>query len=220
MNDQLKDIRRASPYNIRSSDTSLSMVNIVKARQCALEPTLPPESRGISHYHVLTGKRKKAAKKPTGPRKNEPLATTFPCLFCNHEKSVAVKLDKKAGVGQLSCKVCDQKFQCAVNCLSYTCLPSPHSSGCFMLTVPPDLSAAVDVYSEWVDACDAVAKEDGEDRGSGFAPARVPPPRRSNVGRARDEEEDDNDIINDDDDDDDDGLGGYAGEGIVGDDEY
>ncbi|SZF00440.1 unnamed protein product [Blumeria hordei] len=87
------------------------------------------------------GKRKAAAKKPTGPRKNEPLPTVFPCLFCNHEKSVMVKLDKKAGVGYLNCKVCNQQFQCAVNYLS----------------------AAVDVYSDWVDACDAVAKEDGEE---------------------------------------------------------
>lgn len=46
----------------------------------------------------------------------DPLPTTFTCLFCNHEKSVTVKLDKKAGVGQLDCRICGQKFQCAVNC--------------------------------------------------------------------------------------------------------
>ncbi|POS88041.1 Elf1-domain-containing protein, partial [Erysiphe pulchra] len=86
------------------------------------------------------GKRKAAAKKPVGPRKNAPLPSVFPCLFCNHEKSVMVKLDKKSGVGQLNCKICNQQFQCAVNYLS----------------------AAVDVYSDWVDACDAVAKIDGE----------------------------------------------------------
>ncbi|KAK0728007.1 transcription elongation factor Elf1 like-domain-containing protein [Lasiosphaeria miniovina] len=76
------------------------------------------------------GKRKKSSRKPQGPRKNEPLATVFTCLFCNHEKSVSVKLDKKAGVGTLDCKTCSQKFQCGINYLS----------------------AAVDVYSEWVDA--------------------------------------------------------------------
>ncbi|KAK3373974.1 hypothetical protein B0T24DRAFT_282819 [Lasiosphaeria ovina] len=81
------------------------------------------------------GKRKKSSRKPQGPRKNEPLATVFTCLFCNHEKSVSVKLDKKAGVGTLDCKTCSQKFQCGINYLS----------------------AAVDVYSEWVDAADAVA---------------------------------------------------------------
>jgi transcription elongation factor Elf1 len=40
-------------------------------------------------------------------------------LFCNHENSVAVKLDKKAGVGALECKVCGQKFQCGINCMSH-----------------------------------------------------------------------------------------------------
>jgi len=142
------------------------------------------------------GKRKKAAKKPTGPKKNEPLATTFPCLFCNHEKSVTVKIDKKSGVGQLSCKVCDQKFQCAINYLS----------------------AAVDVYSDWVDACDSVAREGAEDGEHSFqrpAAHRSLGPVPSSGGRIADDDDNDNDII-----DDDDGLGGYGGEGVVADDEY
>lgn len=136
------------------------------------------------------GKRKKAAKKPQTKKKNEPLPTTFPCLFCNHEKSVVVKLDKKAGVGQLACKVCDQKFQCAVNYLS----------------------AGVDVYSEWVDACDAVAKEDGQEAGGHYASTRT---AATGSNRMREEYDDDVDV-------DDDNLGGgagYSGEGIVGDDE-
>ncbi|KAL4917897.1 transcription elongation factor Elf1 like-domain-containing protein [Aspergillus aurantiobrunneus] len=66
----------------------------------------------------------------------EPLPSTFACLFCNHENSIVVKLDKKLGLGHLSCKVCGQRFQTGINYLS----------------------AAVDVYSDWVDACDAVAK--------------------------------------------------------------
>ncbi|KAF5022542.1 hypothetical protein F66182_5375 [Fusarium sp. NRRL 66182] len=90
------------------------------------------------------GKRKSSSK-PMGPKKKDPLPTTFACLFCNHENSVSVKLDKKAGVGQLDCRVCGQKFQCAVNYLS----------------------AAVDVYGEWVDAADAVAKENNADPGYG-----------------------------------------------------
>lgn len=79
-----------------------------------------------------------------------------------------------------------------------------------------DLSAAVDVYSDWVDACDAVAKEHGEGQGAqGVAPPRAPPPVRRPSARAEDEEEDinDDDILNND------GLGGYRGAGIVADDE-
>jgi len=48
-----------------------------------------------------------------------------------------VKLDKKSGIGDLYCKVCGQKFQSNINYLS----------------------AAVDVYSDWIDACESVAQD-------------------------------------------------------------
>ncbi|KAH0609868.1 uncharacterized protein H6S33_012414 [Morchella sextelata] len=131
------------------------------------------------------GKRKKAAKKPTGPKKNEPLATSFSCLFCNHEKAVTCKLDKKAGIGSLSCKVCGQTFQANINYLSH----------------------AIDVYSEWVDACDEVAnpkdKAAGRSAGGGSG-ARS----SSQQNRSRFEGLDD--------DDDDDDLGGGGGGGYGG----
>jgi transcription elongation factor Elf1 len=49
----------------------------------------------------------------------EPLATVFKCVFCNHETSVSVKIDKKMGVGNLSCKSCGQSFQTSTNCTIY-----------------------------------------------------------------------------------------------------
>ncbi|KAI1075250.1 Elf1-domain-containing protein [Whalleya microplaca] len=113
---------------------------------------------------------------------SDPLPTTFTCLFCNHEKSVTVKMDKKAGVGHLDCKVCGQKFQCGINYLS----------------------APVDVYSEWVDAADAVAKGDAAARGS----ESIPPQRSARqtaADRYANEDEDDH---------------RYEGEGIVADDEF
>ncbi|KAF1915331.1 transcription elongation factor Elf1 like-domain-containing protein [Ampelomyces quisqualis] len=82
------------------------------------------------------GKRKSSSK-PQGPKKKDKLPTTFPCLFCNHENSVSVSIEKKSGVGNLQCKVCGQTFQTNINYLS----------------------APVDVYADWIDACDAVAKE-------------------------------------------------------------
>ncbi|KAI1491124.1 Elf1-domain-containing protein [Biscogniauxia mediterranea] len=130
-------------------------------------------------YESTMGKRKKSSRKPQGPKKNEPLPTQFTCLFCNHEKAVSVKMDKKAGVGQLDCKVCGQKFQCAINYLS----------------------APVDVYSEWVDAADAVAKEDMNARGAGQASSQR---RRPATNRDADDDEDDR---------------RYEGEGIVDDDD-
>jgi len=126
------------------------------------------------------GKRKSSSK-PQGPKKRDPLPTTFTCLFCNHEKSVEVKLDKKAGCGWLDCRVCGQKFQCAINYLS-----SP-----------------IDVYSEWVDAADAVAAEAREtekSRGAGSSSSK----RVGGVSQRIDEDEEER---------------GYDGEDIIADDE-
>ncbi|ODV93922.1 hypothetical protein PACTADRAFT_51669 [Pachysolen tannophilus NRRL Y-2460] len=82
------------------------------------------------------GKRKKSTRKPVKKVK-EVLETQFSCLFCNHEKSVVCTLDKKNSVGSLHCKICGQNFQTPIN----------------------TLSQPVDIYSDWVDACEAVAEE-------------------------------------------------------------
>lgn len=129
------------------------------------------------------GKRKKSSRKPQGPKKREGLSKEFTCLFCNHEKSVNVKLDKKAGVGQLSCAVCGQQFQCGIH----------------------TLMEAIDVYSEWVDAADAVAKEAANDRATGSSTSHARPGARAPIAnREIDDEEDDR---------------RYEGEGIVADDD-
>ncbi|KAI3400179.1 hypothetical protein diail_4064 [Diaporthe ilicicola] len=136
------------------------------------------------------GKRKKSSRQPQGKKRvalrgfqGDPLPTVFTCLFCNHENSVTVKIDKKAGVGSLECKVCAQRFQCTVNYLS----------------------AAVDVYGEWVDAAEEVAKD-----GSGAAAVRD----YAEASRATRKE--DRDTANNSDD----GHQQYSGDGIVPDDEY
>lgn len=41
--------------------------------------------------------------------------TSFTCLFCHHEKSVTVRMDRKEGVANLVCRVCDQRYQSKVN---------------------------------------------------------------------------------------------------------
>lgn len=87
------------------------------------------------------------------------------------------------------------------------------------LTCLADLSAAVDVYSDWVDACDAVAKEGGEEGGGDFAPSRAPASGRQSGGKARDDDDEDDD--NDDDImADEDGLGNYRRGSVAADDEY
>ncbi|KIR28855.1 hypothetical protein I309_02350 [Cryptococcus deuterogattii LA55] len=82
------------------------------------------------------GKRK-AAKKPVAKKKAEPLSSVFKCLFCNHDKAVNVKLDKATMFGHLHCKVCGQKYSTPIN----------------------NLSAAVDVYCDWVDACEDIRQQ-------------------------------------------------------------
>ena len=67
----------------------------------------------------------------------------------------------------------------------------------------------MDVYADWVDACDAVAKEDGA--AADGAHDKGPTGDRP---RARNEDDDD-DIIDDEDDE-----VGYGGEGAAADDEY
>ncbi|ODQ77108.1 hypothetical protein BABINDRAFT_169452 [Babjeviella inositovora NRRL Y-12698] len=81
------------------------------------------------------GKRKSSAKPQA--KVKQVLDTTFQCLFCNHEKSIICTLDKRNSIGQLHCKICGQTFQTPLN----------------------SLSQPVDVYSDWVDACEAVAEE-------------------------------------------------------------
>ncbi|KAK5107324.1 hypothetical protein LTR62_001379 [Meristemomyces frigidus] len=86
------------------------------------------------------GKRKKSSRTPQGPKKREPLATTFKCPFCNHESSVTVQIDKKNHIGTLDCRQCAQHYQA-----------SNDMKG---------LMQPVDVYFEWVDACEEVAKNE------------------------------------------------------------
>ncbi|KAM9900127.1 hypothetical protein OXX59_008989 [Metschnikowia pulcherrima] len=87
------------------------------------------------------GKRKTAAK-PVKKVKQK-LDINFRCLFCNHEKSVICTMDKRNGIGDLHCKICGQSFQTAINSLSHP----------------------VDIYSDWIDACEDLA-EDNEGTGS------------------------------------------------------
>ncbi|KAI7862557.1 transcription elongation factor Elf1 like-domain-containing protein [Spinellus fusiger] len=80
------------------------------------------------------GKRK--AKRKVAKKLKDKLDVQFNCLFCNHEKSVDVKLDHTNKVGHLSCKICDITWQCPINVLD----------------------EPVDVYSAWIDACEDVNK--------------------------------------------------------------
>ncbi|KAJ2553833.1 hypothetical protein EV175_002798 [Coemansia sp. RSA 1933] len=86
------------------------------------------------------GKRKSSRKivKKERPK----LETVFPCLFCNHEKTIQVAMDKEHKVGNLKCKVCGAAYQAAIN----------------------HLSEPVDVYGEWIDACEEAKQREMEEQ--------------------------------------------------------
>ncbi len=57
-------------------------------------------------------------------------------------------------MGNLACKSCGQNFQTSINCefpRVVTDVPANRSI---------DLTQPVDVYADWIDACDAVAKDE------------------------------------------------------------
>ncbi|KAL6631625.1 Elf1-domain-containing protein [Neocallimastix sp. 'constans'] len=76
------------------------------------------------------GKRK--AKRKQVVRKRPVLDTQFNCLFCNHEKSISVKMIHETKVGELKCRICGANYQSPINSLSHP----------------------IDVYSDWIDACE------------------------------------------------------------------
>ncbi|KXJ08361.1 transcription elongation factor 1 homolog [Exaiptasia diaphana] len=76
--------------------------------------------------------RRRSKRKPEPKKRREPLDVQFNCPFCNHEKSCEVKIDRIKNMGYISCRVCLESFQSVVNYLS----------------------EPVDVYSDWIDACE------------------------------------------------------------------
>ncbi|KAJ7582683.1 transcription elongation factor Elf1 like-domain-containing protein [Mycena floridula] len=112
------------------------------------------------------GKRKKSSRKPTQAKQKAPLDTAFTCLFCHHDKSVTVRLDRKEGVAQLVCKVCDQRYQSKVN----------------------HLTEPIDIYSEWIDAADAAQKDEPVARRP--APSSSRPAAAAVSGAESDDDED------------------------------
>eukprot|EP00052_Salpingoeca_macrocollata_P035299 m.14238 g.14238 ORF g.14238 m.14238 type:complete len:149 (+) comp7800_c0_seq1:136-582(+) len=86
--------------------------------------------------------RKKSKRKAPPKKSAGKLATQFSCPFCNHENACEVKIDKTRNFGTVTCKVCSESFQ----------------------TRTTYLSEPIDVYTSWIDACEAA--EAGEAAGS------------------------------------------------------
>ncbi|GBG63319.1 hypothetical protein CBR_g37676 [Chara braunii] len=78
------------------------------------------------------GKRKSS--KPPPKKAVQKVPTVFSCPFCNHDGSVECKLNFVNQVGELVCRICQEKFRMTID----------------RLTEP------IDVYSEWIDECERV----------------------------------------------------------------
>ncbi|KAK2196122.1 bifunctional Transcription elongation factor 1 superfamily/Transcription elongation factor 1 [Babesia duncani] len=66
-------------------------------------------------------------------RRRGKLDKEFLCHFCQHERSVAIKIDMQSGLGLLNCRICGVKFSTRI-----TSLDEP-----------------IDVYTVWIDRCRA-----------------------------------------------------------------
>ncbi|GAA6052070.1 hypothetical protein JCM3770_006614 [Rhodotorula araucariae] len=91
------------------------------------------------------GKRKSSKKPQT--RIKQVLDKSFRCVFCAHQGSVTCKLDNKNKIGRLDCKDCGQSFQTDIT----------------------HLTEPVDLYSQWIDACEEANPVDREPSSGGGA---------------------------------------------------
>ena len=82
--------------------------------------------------------RRKSRKKPPSTKRKEGVPKNFDCPFCNHEKSVECRIDKQRKLGIIVCTVCGADYKTTIDVLT----------------------EAVDVYSEWIDACEEAKNED------------------------------------------------------------
>eukprot|EP01111_Echinosteliopsis_oligospora_P002281 TRINITY_DN1334_c0_g1_i1.p1 TRINITY_DN1334_c0_g1~~TRINITY_DN1334_c0_g1_i1.p1 ORF type:complete len:132 (-),score=34.04 TRINITY_DN1334_c0_g1_i1:198-593(-) len=120
------------------------------------------------------GGKKKSSKPP--PKKKRPtVPKTFKCPFCDHDESCSCVMQKDSGIGKIQCGVCSAFFQTNIT----------------------DLSDPIDVYSAWIDACEAAntapderERERDRDRSRGRDRERERE-RSSSRGRGRQDPSDD-----------------------------
>lgn len=84
------------------------------------------------------GRRKSKAK--VIKKKRATVPKIFDCPFCNHAKCVECVLNMHKSIGTIKCRICDTKFQTSIN----------------FLTEP------IDIFSEWIDECEAINAADAE----------------------------------------------------------
>eukprot|EP01082_Thalassiosira_pseudonana_P006731 g5757.t1 g5757 contig20:100677-101405(-) len=92
---------------------------------------------------------KKGKKAPVQTKKKVTLAKRFKCPFCANEDVVEAKMDLKNGTGSLACRICSASYQ----------MPIHH------------LHEPIDVFSEWLDDCEAAERGEVAAASAGAAAA-------------------------------------------------
>ena len=127
-----KRLQRVRERELIAEHHLTSICSATEAQWAAVSAISSTLHLGFTNNHNIMGKRKKSSRKPAPSRKKDPLGTlsacdllysshsrladtTFTCLFCHHDNSVTVKVDRKEGLAQLMCRVCDQRYQSKVN---------------------------------------------------------------------------------------------------------
>lgn len=117
----------------------------------------------------------------------------FRCLFCQHHGSVLCKMDRSNRIGRLDCKDCMQSFQAAItrelSCRLSCLLQCPRAKPVSRSRAA--LDEAVDLYSMWIDACEAVNVQDAAPSQARAAPRRA---ARGSDNDDEEEEDDDDDL--------------------------
>ncbi|CAM9841449.1 unnamed protein product [Chrysoparadoxa australica] len=87
--------------------------------------------------------RRKSTTKKIKQSKKKAIDKVFKCPFCSHDKTVQCKLNHKDKQGTVRCRICDTSYSTNINYLT----------------------EEIDVYTEWLDACEAenAANEDEYD---------------------------------------------------------
>jgi transcription elongation factor Elf1 len=76
-------------------------------------------------------------------KKRPKLSKRFKCPFCANDDTVECKMDFKAGIGSLSCRLCGAAYQMPIN----------------------SLAEPIDVFSEWLDDCEAAQNQSARSGG-------------------------------------------------------
>jgi transcription elongation factor Elf1 len=83
--------------------------------------------------------RRKTRKKVVTKKKDTKLPKSFDCPYCHHEQTIECKIDRQNEVATLRCRVCDVNY----------------------VTQTTSLTQPIDVYSEWLDHCEAANQLEG-----------------------------------------------------------